>query len=155
MCDLGIAIDDPRVEDVRALLGQHLAFADECTPPADVHALDLNGLLNQAVTVFSARRGDELLAIGALQRLDDAHVELKSMHTVEAARGQGVGRAVVNHLISVARERGYQRISLETGSVDAFAPARSLYSSAGFMPCGPFGEYRLSPNSSYMTLTLG
>jgi putative acetyltransferase len=155
MCRLAIAVDDPRVDDVQELLGRHLAFANECTPPEDVHALDLNGLLNAAVTVFSARRGSELLAIGALQHLDESHAELKSMHTDEAARGRGVGRAMVAHLVTVARQRGYRRVSLETGTNDAFAPARSLYLGVGFTPSGPFGEYGLSPNSTYMTLVLG
>jgi putative acetyltransferase len=154
MCRLVIADDDPRVDDVRALLGRHLAFANECTPPEDVHALDLNGLLDEAVTVFSARRGSELLGIGALQQLDETHAELKSMHTDDAARRQGVGRALVDYLITVARQRGYRRVSLETGTNDAFAPARPLYMGAGFTPCGPFGEYRLSQNSMYMTRSL-
>jgi hypothetical protein len=76
MCRLVIAIDDPRVDDMQELVARHLAFANECTPPEDVHALDLDGLLNTAVTVFSARRGQELLAIGALQHLDESHAEL-------------------------------------------------------------------------------
>jgi putative acetyltransferase len=154
MRGLVISIDDPRADDVRALVGRHLAFANECTPLADVHALDLNELLSPAVTFFSVRCGRELLAIGALQELDETHVELKSMHTAEAARGQGVGRVMADHLIAIARERGYRRVSLETGTMDAFAPARRLYMSAGFTPCDPFGDYRISPNSTYMTLAL-
>jgi putative acetyltransferase len=149
-----IVIDDPRVDDVQALLARHLAYANEHTPPVDVHALDLNGLLNPAVTFFTARRDGELLAIGALKELDETHAELKSMHTAEAARRQGVGRAMADHLIDVARERGYRRLSLETGSMVAFAPARSLYMSAGFAPCGPFGDYQSSENSTFLTLPL-
>jgi putative acetyltransferase len=155
MCRLVIAIDDPRVDDVQELLARHLAFANECTPPEDVHALDLTGLLNGAVVVFSARRGHELLAIGALQHLDESNAELKSMHTDVAVRRQGVGLAMVDHLVTVARRRGYRSVSLETGTNAAFAPARSLYLRSGFTSCGPFGEYRLSPNSIYMTLALG
>ncbi|MDQ6854716.1 MAG: GNAT family N-acetyltransferase [Actinomycetota bacterium] len=149
-----IVIDDPRVDDVQALSARHLAYANEHTPPVDVHALDLNGLLNPAVTFFTARRDGELLAIGALKELDETHAELKSMHTAEAARRQGVGRAMADHLIGVARERGYRRLSLETGSMVAFAPARSLYMSAGFAPCGPFGDYQSSENSTFLTLPL-
>jgi putative acetyltransferase len=149
-----IVIDDPRAADVRALLDRHLAFANEHSPPEDVHALDLNGLLSPAVTFFSARRDGELLAIGALKKLDEAHAEVKSMHTAVPARGQGVGRAMADHLISVARQRRYRRVSLETGSMDAFAPAQALYLSAGFTLCGPFDAYPLSPNSTYMTLRL-
>lgn len=150
-----VAIDDPRADDVRALLKRHLVFAHEHTPPYDVHALDLNGLLNPAITLFSVRRDGQLLAIGALNQLDEAHGELKAMHTVEEARRQGIGRAMVDHLLSVARQRGYQRVSLETGAMDAFGPARSLYASSGFTSCGPFGDYPESPNSAFMTLPLG
>lgn len=149
-----ISIDDPGAPDVRRLLATHLAFARGLTPPEDAHALDVDGLLDPAVTFFSLRRDGALLAVGALKRLDPGHAEVKSMHTVEAARGQGLGRLMIEHLIAVAREAGYRRVSLETGSMAEFAPARSLYASAGFEPCGPFGDYRESPNSAYMTLRL-
>lgn len=146
--------DDPRRDDVRSLLEQHLAFANEHSPPEDVHALDLEGLLDPAVTFFSLRVNGELLGIGAIKQLDHHHAELKSMHTARAARGQGVGRAIVDHLLAVAATRGMHRVSLETGSMEAFAPARSLYASAGFIPSGPFGDYEQSPNSTFMTLLL-
>jgi putative acetyltransferase len=150
-----IEADDPRRDDVRALLARHLEYAIATTPPEGVYALDLDGLLDPAITFFSYRLDGALLAIGALKQLDDDHAELKSMHTTQAARGRGIGREMVEHLIAVARDRGLARISLETGSMDAFAPARSLYSKAGFLPCGPFGAYPGSPTSSFMTLDLG
>ncbi len=150
-----IECDDPRRDDVRALLERHLAFANEHTPPEDVHALDLDGLLDPAVTFFSLRVDGELLGIGAIKQLDDDHAELKSMHTAEAARGRGVGRAIVDHLLAVAGTRGLHRVSLETGAMEAFAPARSLYASVGFTSSGPFGDYEQSPNSTFMTLVLG
>jgi putative acetyltransferase len=149
-----ILIDDPRAADVRDLLDRHLAFANSHSPPEDVHALDLDGLLDPAVTFVSFRRNGELLAVGALKQLDARHAELKSMHTAQAARGRGIGRAMVEHLIAVARGRGCQRVSLETGSMPAFAPARSLYAQAGFRQCGPFGGYSPSRNSTFMTLPL-
>jgi putative acetyltransferase len=152
---IDIDVDDPRADDVRALLARHLAFAHEHSPPEDVHALDLSGLLDPTVTFYSARRGPELVGIGALKELDDGHGELKSMHTKAAERGRGVGGAMVGHLLAEARLRGYRRVSLETGAMDAFAAARSLYARAGFTPCGPFGDYAPSPNSTFMTLSLG
>jgi putative acetyltransferase len=151
---LTIAPDDPRAADVRALLDRHLAFAREVTPREDVHALDLEGLLDPAVTFFSARLDRQLIGVGALKQLDGSHGELKSMHTIEEARGQGVGRAMVDHLLSVALDRNYQRVSLETGTMDVFGPARSLYTKVGFVPCEPFGNYTLSPSSTYMTINL-
>ena len=146
--------DDPRRDDVRALLEQHLAFANEVTEPGHVHALDLEGLLRPEITFFSLRVDGELLGVGALKQLDREHAELKSMHTARAARRRGVGRAIVDHLLAVAAARGFRRVSLETGSQEAFAPARSLYAGAGFVPCGPFGDYEPSRNSSFMTLLL-
>lgn len=149
-----ISVDEPRAADVRALLERHLAFANTHSPREDVHALDIDGLLDPAVTFFSFRRDGELLGIGALKQLDRHHAELKSMHTEQATRGAGIGRAMLGHLIGVARERGCQRVSLETGTMAAFAPARSLYASAGFIPCEPFASYRPSPSSTFMTLEL-
>jgi putative acetyltransferase len=149
-----ISLDDPRRDDVRALLEQHLAFANEHSPPEDVHALDLDGLLDPTVTVFSLRVDGELYGIGAIKQLDAHHAELKSMHTVKAARGQGVGRAMVDHLLAVAVECNVERVSLETGTMEGFSPARSLYASFGFEPCEPFADYFLSPNSTCMTLLL-
>jgi len=149
-----ISIEDPRAEDVLELLEHHLAFANSHSPPEDVHALDVDGLLDPALTLFSFRLDGELIGVGALKQLSARHAELKSMHTAQAARGRGIGRAMVDHLIGVARQRGVRRVSLETGSMPAFAPARSLYVAAGFKPCGPFGDYLPSPNSTFMTLSL-
>jgi putative acetyltransferase len=149
-----ISTDDPRADDLRELLERHLAFARATTAPEDVYALDVNGLVDPAVTFFSYRVEGRPLGVAALKRIDDEHAEIKSMHTAEEARGQGVARALVDHLIAVARERGYRRVSIETGSGPAFAPARALYASANFQLCEAFGEYRPSPNSAYMTLVV-
>ena len=155
MSDLTIGIDDPRDEDVRAVLETHLSFARSVTPLCDVHALDVEDLLDPAVTLFSARRDGRVLAVAALRQLDSSHAEVKSMHTTASARGQGVGRAMVEHLLAVAGERGYRRVSLETGAMEEFAPARALYASVGFAPCPPFAEYTDSPNSQCMSIQLG
>jgi putative acetyltransferase len=152
--DLVIAVDDPGADDVRALLERHLAFARDVTPPGHVHALDADGLMDPAITLFSARRAGVLLGVGALSRLDETHAELKSMHTSEDARGLGVGRALLDHILAFAAERNYRRVSLETGTMAAFAPARSLYSKRGFVPCEPFGAYTDNPISMCMTLEL-
>jgi putative acetyltransferase len=125
-----VGADHPGAADVRALLAVHLAFAQQHSPPEDVHALDVTGLLAENVSFFSIRVDGELLGVGALKQLDEVHAELKSMHTAEAARGRGVGRAMLDHLVGTARARGCTRVSLETGSMAAFVPARSLYASA-------------------------
>jgi putative acetyltransferase len=152
--EVTISLDDPQATDVRGLVERHLEFASSHKPAGDIHALDVTGLLDAAVTFFSCRAGGELLAIGALKRLDGHHAELKSMHTAEAARSRGIGRAMVAHIVDVARDRGFRRVSLKTGSQPAFAPARSLYASAGFTRCGPFSGYRPSRTSTFMKLSL-
>ncbi len=154
MVEDAIAVDDPRSEDVRLLLEQHLTFAHANSPPEDVHALDLDGLLDPSVTLYSFRRNGRLLAVGALKRLSDEHAELKSMHTAQEARRQGIARAMLEYLVAAARNRGFRRLSLETGTPAAFEPAHALYARAGFAPCSAFGDYSPSPNSLFLTLDL-
>ncbi len=149
-----IAVDDPQAADIRDLLTRHLTFAASQSPPENVFALDVSGLLDPAVTLYSYRRAGQLLAIGALKHLSARHGELKSMHTAAAARGAGIGRAVLRYLIGVARDRGYRLLSLETGSMAGFAPARALYASAGFSECGAFADYEPSPHSMFMSLAI-
>ena len=149
-----IAADDPRKPDVRALLERHLEFARRQTPPEHSFALDLAGLLDPAITLFSFRAHGSLLGIGAIKRLSLDHAEIKSMHTGEAARGRGIGRAMLTHLLEVARTRGFRRVSLETGTTAAFAPARALYHSVGFIACEPFAGYQPSDDNLFMTLEL-
>jgi putative acetyltransferase len=149
-----IAPVDPRTPEVAALIGRHLAFANAHTPKVDVHALDASGLLDGAVMLLGCRDGETLVAVGALRHLEPGHVEIKSMHVAEEMRGRGIGRAVLDHLLDEARRRGISRVSLETGSMPAFAAARAMYERAGFSPCPPFGEYREGPNSVCYTLAL-
>lgn len=149
-----IAVDDPRDPDVQALLQRHLEFALAQTPPEHSFALTTDGLLDPAITLFSLRVDGSLLGIGAIKRLGPHHAEIKSMHTAEAARGRGIGRAMLTHLLEIARARGFRRLSLETGTTAAFAPARALYQSAGFVPCSPFGGYQPSEDNFFMTLEL-
>jgi putative acetyltransferase len=157
VADLVIAEDDPAAADVRALLARHLTFTRAQSPPEHVHALDVGSLLEPAVSFFGARLHGELLGVGALKQVEDDpdHVELKSMHTAEAARRRGVGQAMLRFLLVTAVRRGYQRVSIETGTMDAFAPARALYASAGFVVCAPFGAYTVNPYSVCMTLPVG
>ncbi len=116
--------------------------------------MGVDGRLDPAVTFLGFRLDGDLLAVGALKQLGEHHAELKSMHSAAAARGRGIGRPMVDHLIRVARARGCRRGSLETGSATALARARSLYARSGFTPCGPFGDYGPSRHSTFMTLEL-
>jgi putative acetyltransferase len=153
--DLVMGVEDPLAADVSAVLDRHLAFAHEHTPPEHVHALPGERLQDPAVTLFGARHAGVVLGVGAIRRLDAEHAELKSMHTVEEARGHGVGRAMLRHLLQVAAASDYRQVSLETGTMAVFEPARTLYRSAGFRQCEPFGEYTVNPYSVCMTLALG
>ncbi len=144
-------LDDPRVV---TLLQLHVTRARAETAPGSAHALDLGELRAPEVSFWSAWEGDEPVGVGALKRLSPEHGEIKSMHTAEAARGRGVGSALVGYIMAEARARGIQRLSLETGSWAYFLPARALYARHGFVECGPFGDYRADPNSVFMTVTL-
>lgn len=150
----GFVVDDPRAPDVVDLLRRHLAFTAATSPPEDCHALDVDGLCDPSITFVSFRHGGELLAVGALKLLGAGHGELKSMHTAERARGRGIGRALVDHLLALAREEGLTRVSLETGTAPEFAAARALYAAAGFSSCPPFGSYLPSVHSTFMTREL-
>jgi putative acetyltransferase len=147
-------IDDLTGPEIRALLEEHLRHMHELSPPESVHALELSGLQRPEITFWTVWSGKALLGCWALKELDRAHGEIKSMRTSSAHRRQGVGRAMLSHIISEAGSRSYTRLSLETGSQPAFAPARSLYASFGFEPCGPFADYTDDPNSHFMTRSL-
>lgn len=150
-----IRIDDLTGSEIRALLAEHLRNMYELSPPCSVHALDLDGLRQPEVTFWSVWSDGRLLGCGALKELDRLHGEVKSMRTVATQRRRGVGRAMLEHIIAEARARSYTQLSLETGSMEAFAPARRLYESFGFTYCAPFGDYKEDPNSVFMTRTVG
>ena len=148
-----IETDDLSRPEVLALLDEHLSNMYEISPPESVHALDVSKLKGPDITFWSVWDDDgRLLGCGALKELSPAHGEVKSMRTPAARRRAGAGRAVLAHILAVARERRYERLSLETGSSDAFRAAQQLYESVGFTRCGPFGSYRADPHSLFMTL---
>jgi len=149
-----IEIDDLSRPETQAFLSEHLQSMYELSPPESVHALDLEQLREPAITFWSAWEESLLLGCGALKELDARHGEVKSMRTAVAVRRQGVARALLAHIVAAARQRSYERLSLETGSMDAFKPAQKLYESFGFEYCGPFGEYNEDPNSVFMTMRL-
>lgn len=149
-----IEVDDLTRPEVHALLQEHLDNMYELSPPESVHALDLTKLRARDITFWTAWDGPTLLGCGALKELDATHGEVKSMRTPKAMRRRGAGRALLARIVDEARARGYTRLSLETGSMEAFRPAQQLYESFGFTTCGPFGAYRPDPLSTFMTLVL-
>jgi putative acetyltransferase len=155
MTPMEIRSDDLSHPAIHALLREHLANMALHSPPESIHALDLEALRKPDITFWSAWSGTDLLGCGALKELDVFHGEIKSMRTANTHRRQGVAAAMLVHLIDVATHRGYTRLSLETGSMAAFAPARAMYARFGFVPCGPFAGYVDDPNSVFMTRVLG
>ena len=149
--DIQIFVDDLDGQEIAALLGQHLELMASVTPAESIHALDLKALKAPEVTFWSAWRRNALVGCGALKELDPQHGEIKSMHTAKSFRGQGIGQALLDHIIGEARTRGYGRLSLETGSMKAFEAARAFYLKNGFQRCAPFADYEDDPNNVFMT----
>ena len=145
-----IKIDDLTGPEIQKLLQEHLQSMFLYSPPESVHALGLEGLRKPDITFWSAWENGELLGCGALKELDPHHGEIKSMRTASAHLRKGVASNLLNHIIEEAQRRKYSRLSLETGSVEAFEPARKLYLSFGFNYCGPFADYVEDPYSVFM-----
>jgi putative acetyltransferase len=144
-------VSDPRVVN---LLHSHVTAARAQTAAGSAHALDLAELESPNISLWTIGDDETLMGVGALKRLSADHGEVKSMHTAQSMRRRGAGRAMLRHIIGIARARGMLRLSLETGSWDYFRPARALYRSHGFVECPPFGDYVLDPNSVFMSLDL-
>lgn len=149
-----IELDDLSRPAIHQLLEEHLANMYELSPPESVHALDLSKLKRPEIAFWTIWEGDTLMGCGALKDMGNGEGEIKSMRTPKALRGRGAGRAMLKHILAQARARGMQQLWLETGSQDAFEPARQLYASEGFTFCGPFADYTDDPNSMFMTLSL-
>jgi putative acetyltransferase len=149
-----IEIDDITRPEVLALLEEHLSNMHELSPPEQVFAFDASKLRDPGVAFWAAWNEETLLGCAALKELSLTQGEVKSMRTPASRRRQGAGRALLNHIIQVSRERGYRELFLETGRHPAFKPAQALYRSVGFRECGPFGSYTENGNSVFMSLQL-
>jgi putative acetyltransferase len=146
--------DDPARAEVARLLHEHLADMAVHSPPESIHALDIEALRAPEITFWTAWQECQLLGCGALLELDPAHGEIKSMRTSQDHLRKGVASRLLRHIIDEARRRAYLRLSLETGSMQAFAPAQALYAGFGFARCDPFASYVPDPNSVFMTREL-
>jgi putative acetyltransferase len=151
---MDIRIDDLQGQDIAQLLQEHLQQMHLHSPPESVHALDLDGLRQPEITFLTAWKDYELLGFGALKELDAAHAEIKSMRTATRHVRKGVATRLMRHILQEARRRGYRRLSLETGSGEAFAAAHALYERFGFVESGPFADYIDDPFSVFMTMEL-
>ncbi len=146
--------DDLSGPEIADLLREHLANMAEISPPESIHALDLENLRKPDITFWTAWDGNALLGCGALKELDPGHAEIKSMRTAAHHRRKGVAATLLTHILAEAKQRGYCKISLETGSMPAFLPAQNLYARFGFVECGPFADYIEDLYSIFMTRLL-
>lgn len=146
-----IRIDDLEGPEIIALLEEHLRRMQATSPPESCHALDLSGLKKPEVTFWTVWQGPELAGCGAIKEIDPTHAEIKSMRTADEFLRRGVASLLLDHIFEMARERGYRRLSLETGSMKEFDASRALYRKFGFAECEPFGDYVEDPNSVFMT----
>lgn len=149
-----IRLDDLTDPAIHALLEEHMRDMRTWSPPECVFALDLERLRDPSISFYSAWDDGVLVGVGALREIDPGQGEIKSMRTPSAVRRRGAGKAILTHIIAEARERGYSRLSLETGTQPGFAPAHHLYLAAGFVDTGPFADYKEDPNSRFLTLDL-
>lgn len=147
---MDIKIDDLTGLEVTKLIGEHLHSMTLNSPPESIHALNLKQLQRPEITFWSAWEGNELVGCGALKEINCQHGEIKSMRTSSLHLRKGVAKRILQHLIEEGKRRGYRQLSLETGSMDSFAPARRLYTSFGFKYCNPFADYKEDPNSVFM-----
>lgn len=155
MGQMHIRVDDLRGPEIAALLEEHIQDMRSTSPPESKHALDLEGLRAPDITFWTLWEDGALAGCGALKELSPTHGEIKSMRTAPGFRRRGVAATLLHHILGEARRRGYGRVSLETGSMPFFAPARELYRGFGFEVCGPFAGYKLDPNSVFMTRIVG
>lgn len=149
-----IAEEHPLTPDLELLFQRHTADMHADTPPESIHMMDKGALATPGIRFFVLRDEKEPLAMGAYKRIDAAHAEIKSMHVLVEARGRGLSKAMLDHLIGEARKDGFTRLSLETGVQPTFVAARALYTRAGFADCPPFEGYLEDPNSVFMTKVL-
>jgi putative acetyltransferase len=149
-----IVEESPLGADLALLMARHTADMHADTPPESIHMMDASQLATPGIRFFVMRDGDAPVAMGAFKRIDDAHAEIKSMHVLAEARGRGLSKRMLDHLVAEARADGFARLSLETGVQPTFIAARALYARAGFDECPPFEGYWDDPNSVFMTKRL-
>lgn len=149
-----IARESPLGPDLALLMARHTADMQSETPPESIHMLDASALDRPEIAFFVLREAGAPVAMGALKRIDASHAEIKSMHVLAEARGRGLSKAMLTHLVTEGRRAGYLRLSLETGVQPMFEPARRLYVAAGFAECPPFEGYAPDPNSVFLTRAL-
>ena len=140
--------------EVNQLLKKHFKELRAASPEGSAHVLDIPGLMIPSIKFWSLWEESQLMGCGALKFLEKNHGEFKSIRIHDDFRGKGYGEKIINHLINEAKKLNINRISIETGSGNFFAPARKLFENCGFKPCPPFAHYKEDVNSLYLTKLL-
>ncbi|MGP9529723.1 GNAT family N-acetyltransferase [Glutamicibacter sp. AOP5-A2-18] len=153
--DIKVVEADPLDESIQAMVRQHLADMEPTAPTESRHALDSTKLGTENIFMFQVCVGETAIAMGAFKDLGEHVAELKSMRVSPEFRGRGIGRRLLDELISCAAQRGFTRLYLETGTHPYFTAARRMYQAAGFGLCPPFGDYQLDPNSVFYQRAIG
>lgn len=140
-------LDHPQII---SLLEEHLSDMQATSPPESKHALDIDGLKLSSIQFFSLWDAQTLAGFAAYKKLNAQQGEIKSMRTAKQYRGQGVASILLEHIIQSTKQSGFSLLSLETGSMAYFKPARKFYAKHGFCHGAPFSDYSLDPNSVFM-----
>lgn len=148
---LELPATDPRL---RHLIATHAAYCARHTPEGSGHAIPVAAADDDTLRYWVALREGKALGCVAMKPLGGDHAEIKTLHVLRVARGQGIGESLVREAMTVARQGGIRRMSLETGRGDGFAASRRLYAAIGFSACPAFGPYAQDPFSYCMTRTL-
>ncbi len=151
---MDIRLDDLTGDDVAKLLSEHLQDMYATSPADSVHALDLSKLRQPHIDFWTIWENNQLAGCGAINRYSVDDVEIKSMRVSNAFRRRGVAATLLTFMLNEAKASGVKTVNLETGSMDFFIPARTLYARHGFIECGPFADYKADANSVFMTLSL-
>ncbi|VEP17314.1 Uncharacterized N-acetyltransferase YsnE [Hyella patelloides LEGE 07179] len=151
---MDIKVDDLSSAEIANFLEEHIRDMKAVSPPESNHALDLDGLKKSEITFWTVWDDSILIGCGAIKELSANHAEIKSMRTGVSHRGKGIASMLLQHILNEAKLRSYRRVSLETGSMPFFEPARNLYTKYGFKNCAPFDPYKEDPNSVFMTKEL-
>lgn len=128
------------------LAAAHLAEMERrYNEPDEWDGLEPDQLAAPHGTFVLAWMGDDAVGCGGLRRIDERTGEIKRMYVADAARRRGIARAVLEQIEETARAIGYERLILETGTLQP--EAIGLYTTHGYEAIEPYGVYKDSPLS--------
>ncbi len=144
---VSIAIESPLQDEVRQLIAALNAYLLSMSPPEFCYHMTVEEMAEASTTVWIARADGKAVGCGAIRRHGKEIAEVKRMYTVPAMQGQGIGRMILDHIITKAQEEQFSELVLETG--EGLFAAWAIYEKAGFTRCGPVLDYPESPFSVF------